>query len=47
MTQDSAVTSHIVVPHIIKGRVDTDAIKDFDGFRTPEIAPRRPGVAAP
>jgi hypothetical protein len=37
MTLDSSVTSGTAVPHVIKGRVDTNATKDFGGFRCPEI----------
>ena len=37
MTLDSAVGSSTVVPHVIKGRVDINATKDFGAFRCPEI----------
>ena len=37
MVLDSAVGSGTVVPHVIKGRVDVSATKDFGAFRRPEI----------
>ena len=37
MALDSALSSATVVPHVIKGRVDINAAKDFGAFRCPEI----------
>lgn len=37
MTLDSPVASATVVPHVIKGRLDTDATQDFGAFRCPKI----------